>query len=298
MSWWNDRRMLRYIWRELDMRFQSKYQQAQVSKTLRSKTIIDLALDSYLAETSQDNSSQTMDTTFRDFATSQIRTFVFAGHDSTSSTMCYVFHLLSINPKSRTLVIEELDSVLGPDAKSTAEQITSNPRLLNQLSYTLAVIKEALRLYPPASSTRSGEPSYSIPTPNGLRLPTDGFLVWSNHYTLQRNPLYWPEPNTFLPERWLVEEGHRLYPVKGAYRPFEFGARNCIGQELAMLELKLVLVMTVREFVVRSVYEEWDEMNPKIRKGTRLLDGDRAYQVLNGAAHPCDGLPCRVEMVW
>jgi cytochrome P450 len=294
ISWWNNRRMLQYIWRELDLRFKSKYRQSEVAKRVRSKTIIDLALDNYLAGKAQNDTSGDMDSIFRDFATSQIRTFVFAGHDSTSSTMCYALHLLSTYPTARRLLIAEHDRVLGPDCNQAATQISESPRLLNQLHYTLAVVKETLRLYPPASSTRSGEPGYSISRPDGLQLPTDGFLVWSNSYAIHRNVNYWPEPDSFLPERWLVNEGDRLYPLKGVYRPFEFGPRNCIGQELAMLELKIVLAMTAREFDIRSVYDEWDRLHPT--QGLKTLNGDRAYQILSGAAHPSDGLPCRVSL--
>lgn len=85
-----------------------------------------------------------------------------------------------------------------------------------------------------------------------------------------------------------------MYPRKGAFRPFEFGPRNCIGQELAMLELKLVLVMTARGFEVKSVYDEWDNSNHT--NGMKTLNGDRAYQILSGAAHPSNGLPCRISL--
>jgi cytochrome P450 len=294
MSWWNNRRMLHYIWRELDLRFKSKYRQSGFQAKARSKTIIDLALDNYLAEKSQNSSSDAMNLIFRDFATSQIRTFVFAGHDSTSSTMCYAFHLLSINPGARRQLIAEHDLVLGQESAKATNQISENPHILNQLHYTSAVIKETLRLYPPASSTRSGTPGYCVTGNDGLQLPTEGFLVWSNSYAIHRDINYWPEPNEFRPERWLVDEGDRLYPPKGVYRPFEFGPRNCIGQELAILELKIVLAVTTREFDIRSVYDEWDKLHHK--KGPKTLNGDRAYQVLSGAAHPSDELPCRVSI--
>ena len=265
--------MLQYIWRELDKRFQSR-----VAGSDRSKTVIDLALDNYLAGEAKDSSLDTMDLTFRDFATSQLRTFVFAGHDSTSSTICYAFHLLSVHPNSRRLLVAELDEVLGSDHSQVAAKISENPHLLNQLPYTTAVIKETLRLYPPASSTRSGKPGHSFPGPNGV----------------QRDPKYWPEADKFLPDRWTAQEGDLLYPPRGAFRPFEFGPRNCIGQELAMLELKIVLATTMQEFNITSVYDEWDKLHPS--KGIKTLDGDRAYQILFGAAHPSDGLPCRVSL--
>ncbi|KAK4694386.1 hypothetical protein P7C71_g3191, partial [Lecanoromycetidae sp. Uapishka_2] len=286
--------MKQYISHQLDLHFNSSGN-IEVPKQDRSKPIIDLALDTYRNEKEQDSpSNNTLDGIFRDYAISQIRTFVFAGHDSTGSAICYAFYLLSKNSSARKLLRTEHDRVLGPNRDKASSEISSNPHLLNQLPYTLAVVKEALRLYPPASSTRSGEPGYSISDRNGHQLPTDGFLVWSNAYAIHRDPNLWPEPNKFLPERWLVEEGDRLYPQKGAFRPFEFGPRNCIGQELAMLELKLVLVMTAREFEVRSVYDEWDKLNPI--SGTKTINEDRAYQILSGAAHPSDGLPCRVSL--
>ena len=87
--------------------------------------------------------------------------------------------------------------------------------------------------------------------------------------------------------------GHPLYPVKGAWRPFEFGPRNCIGQELALLEVRIVLALTVRRFEVRNAYEEWDRVNPG-KRGE--VHGQRGYQVLLGSAHPQAGFPCRVRM--
>ncbi|KAI9648270.1 hypothetical protein NHQ30_002902 [Ciborinia camelliae] len=272
-----------------------KHGEIEVTNNIRRKTIIDLALDTYLASKSQNESVNSMDTIFRDLATSQIRTFIFAGYDSTSSTLCYALHLISTHPKARQLLIAEHDLILGPDDNQAVAKIDEDPHLLNRLPYTSAVIKESLRLYPPASSVRSGEPGYFISGSDGLQYPTDGFLVWSNSYAIHRDANYWPDPDKFLPERWLVEEGDRLYPPKGAYRPFEYGPRNCIGQELAMLELKIILVITTRAFEIKSVYDEWDKMHP--RTGLRTLEGDRAYQIQSGAAHPSDGLPCRVTLV-
>ena len=61
-----------------------------------------------------------------------------------------------------------------------------------------------------------------------------------------------------------------------------------------MLEVKAVLILTVREFVIKAAYDEWDVMHPK--KGPKLVKGDRIYQVQRIGAHPADGFPCRVEL--
>ena len=60
-----------------------------------------------------------------------------------------------------------------------------------------------------------------------------------------------------------MQPDHELYPIRGAWRPFEFGPWNCIGQELALLEMKLVLVLAIRQFDFSMPYDEWDQLHPK-----------------------------------
>ncbi len=296
MRRWNAYRMVRYVSQELDNRFARNRESFDLLGKERSRTIVDLALENYLAEQAGTQDGDTgMDATFKNAAVCQIRTFLFAGHDTSSSTLCYCYHLLSIHPQVRTKVIEEHNRTLGASIGQAAPQLIENPHLLNQLPYTSAVIKETLRLYPPASSTRNGEAGFMVTTPDGRQLPTEGFLIWSNHVAIHRNPDYWPQPDDFLPERWLVENPDPLLPeAKGAWRAFEYGPRNCIGQELAMLEIRLVLALTLREFTIESAYDVWDEMT--LPKGPKTVNGDRAYQILLGAAHPSDGYPCKVFM--
>ena len=92
----------------------------------------------------------------------------------------------------------------------------------------------------------------------------------------------------------MVPEGDPLHPVKGAWRAFEFGPRNCVGQELSLLEIKIVLAMTIRRFEVRAVYREWER-----EKGMRArsVSGEKGYQVLDGTNRPRGGFPCRVQLV-
>ena len=118
--------------------------------------------------------------------------------------------------------------------------------------------------------------------------------VWVLHDTIQKNPDYWPQSSSFLPERWLVGTDHPLYPPKWAWRPFEFGAHNCIGQNLVMLDVKVTLALIIREFDIKDAYAEWDSLYPA--KGIRTVNGERAYQVSQGASHPANGFPCRVSI--
>ena len=78
--------------------------------------------------------------------------------------------------------------------------IIDNPHILNQLPYTVAVIKETMRLFLAASSIRQGDPESSL-TEDSHQYPTEDCTVWSLHQLIHREPLYWPQPGTFIPER-------------------------------------------------------------------------------------------------
>ena len=259
-----------------------------------NRTVVDLALNEYLDEQPGSNAARSMDADFKRFAVSQMKVFILAGHDTTSSTLCYVYHTLLHNPLALQRVRAEHDDIFGSDLTQTKTAITANPHALNRLLFTLAVIKETLRLYPPASATREGEPGFCL-TQDGHQYPTEGSTIWCAHQDMHREPLYWPQPDSFIPERWLVPDGDPLHPIKGAWRPFEWGPRNCIGQELALLELKLVMVMTLRNFNIAASYDVWDQVHRT--KEPKTVNGERAYYALKGTTRPVDGFPARVTVV-
>ncbi len=285
VHWYNLRIMNNYVSKEIDKRV-AQLQDQKYNSAKGSKTIMDLVLTTYMAENAT-RETQAMDRTFKRFTMSQIKLFLFSGHDTTSSTVCYIFYVLATNPNVLARVRAEHASAMGADHSKAASLITSDPFLLNRLPYTLAVIKETLRMYPAVSSTRAGEPDFSVRDDAGRLFPTDGFLVWANPQPVHRDPTYWQRPDDFLPERWLVGPGDPLYPVRGAWRPFEHGPRNCIGQELAMLEMKVIVVMTARRFEIELMYGRVGRGD-----GGKTVYGERGYQIQR--AEPSGGLPCRV----
>ena len=284
VHWYSTRQMDDYLRPELDRHIAK----SQDPHTAPSKSIISLALQTYLAE---DPSRKSVADTFKTFAISQIKQFLFSGHDTTSSTMCYVFHLLSTNPIVLGRVRDEHTRVLGPDMAAKIKRLQEEPHLLNQLSYSVAVIKETMRLFPVASTVRGGEPGFYVKDDDGQSYPTDGFLVWGVSQPLHRDKNYWSQPEAFMPDRFLVGPDDPLYPVKGAFRPFEFGPRNCIGQELAMMELKVAMVLVLQLFNIEVAYDDTDRQLPR---SPNIVDGERAYQLTMGA--PSDGLPCKLKL--
>ncbi|KAJ5286981.1 hypothetical protein N7478_002667 [Penicillium angulare] len=279
--------MSRYIENALDKRYEV-WKNKDYSE--EPESMMDLAIADFMRDRP---TSRNLDPEFKKWATIQIRTFFFAGHDSTAATIVYCLYLLSKGPGILAQVRAEHDQTFGADITTTAQQLKDRPELINQLPLTTAVIKEVLRLYPPASALRGGMPGVYLEDKNGHKFPTEGLLVWIVHGSIQRNPNYWPEPHSFIPDRWLVAQGHHLYPPKYAFRPFEAGPRDCVGQSLAMVDIKVALALTIREFDFHDQYAEWDRQHPN-RSGPKTVFGERAYQVPQGAAHAVHGMPCRV----
>lgn len=283
---YNSRIMNNYLTQELDHR----YSAFQGTKENQTKSVIDLALKSYLEE---HPSATGINRDFKDFAMAQIKLFIFAGHDTTSTGAIFTYHLLAQHPEILTKVRNEHTDVFGADTNSAASLLSTNPVLLNQLPYTLAVIKESLRIYPTVAALRDGQPDFFISTKDGHTLPTNQCVVWGDHYGTHHNPHHWQRPEEFLPDRFLVPEGHELYPPKNAWRPFERGPRNCVGQELALTEIKVMLALTIRDFDFADGYQDHDALkgNPK---GWNV-NGQRAYMARRGGGHPADHYPCKVS---
>ncbi|KAL5378516.1 hypothetical protein DPSP01_009097 [Paraphaeosphaeria sporulosa] len=253
--WNNNRLFKKHIGAVIDKRF-AEAKAATLEKP-KAKALLPAALESYIIDARRNGvSPDHLDPSFKSSLISNLIIFMVAGHETSSTTICMCFNTLAMNPEYLSRVRAEHDIVFGTDV-STAHIMSivqQEPERLNQLPYTLAVIKETLRLYPPVSGIRMGTPEVSLPDDSGKLFPTEGVKIWTNHTSMHINAKYWPEAEKFLPERWLAKEGDRLYPTKGAWRPFEQGGRNCIGQALALIELKLVLVMTLREFDFEPAY--------------------------------------------
>jgi cytochrome P450 len=220
----------------------------------------------------------------------QVKTFFFAGHDTTSTLLQRLFYALSIDPKRLQTLRAEHDAVFGDD--DPREVFLSKPdETMRGLSYTSACIKEALRLWPPAASARLSLPGkgFQLRLDNGEQVNVDGCLLYINHFLIQRDPkVYGETADEFVPERWLgdvdtsaanqaepeVQAGERKIPVS-SWRAFERGPRSCIGQELTNLEARVILACVMRRYDFVKV----GECAPVVdEKGRRILDENGRYK--------------------
>jgi sterigmatocystin biosynthesis cytochrome P450 monooxygenase len=301
----------------------------------RKRSIVDLACDAYVKEQMQNTSgdikpSAAMDDTFRSDLITQCKTMLFAGHDTTSSTVQYIFYLLHHHPQVHAKIITELHSIFGPDiaAPTIAARLRAETHLLNSLPYITAVIKETLRIFPPASTLRVTRPSdgpLSIPNsdPTARPIPLANCTIWPVAHMIHRNEAYFPEPERFVPERFMPDQTpypkSLLFtePGKEAFRAFERGPRSCIGEQVAMIELKSAVALCVPtlDFVAEvdghvakcstgrvrtvedsAVFEERvrrGEVKPRSELG-RTVEGFEIYQCLKGTAKATKGMPGRM----
>jgi cytochrome P450 len=174
----------------------------------------------------------------------QALTFVFAGHETTGNLVTWIMYVLMTNKEVWRACRDEIDTVLPNGIESTYED-------LNQLVVCEAIIQETLRLYPAAPFfTRQCIREHIIGSEGcrQLRIPV-GTIISFNTYILHRHPDFWPQPLEFDYTRWMRN------PVTGqkpklahpfCYIPFAAGSRNCIGQNFALLEAKIILAMLVQ----------------------------------------------------
>ncbi|KAL9610908.1 MAG: hypothetical protein Q9167_004418 [Letrouitia subvulpina] len=234
----------------------------------------------------------------------QIKSFLFAGQDTTATLIqwiCYEMSKASHSPQHATILSrlrQEHDAVFGPHPFSALHVLSSlataesESILTSKLPYTTAFIKETLRLHPPAATVRAvpwEATSLSLPLPSHP-VSIAGLQIYPSLYLIQRNPNIWgPDAHLFNPGRWLDDAYLARLPL-GAYRPFERGPRNCIGQELAMLEGRVVLVSVARGFVFEKVG----------LTGRAVVDGgEKEREVWSEHAVtsvPVDGMVMRVSM--
>ena len=171
-------------------------------------------------------------------------TLFAAGHETTAVSMAWTVHLLTQHPEVLARLRREVQIILG-DAQLPA------PDVFRQLTYTMQVIQESMRLYPPAwimsrmalADDHIGP--YTIPK---------GDTALVSPCLLHRNPEHWPDPDRFDPDRFAP--GRDKERPSYAYLPFGGGPRLCIGNQFALMEMQILLALLVRTFDLRAVSDK------------------------------------------
>ena len=162
-------------------------------------------------------------------------TILLAGHETNALALSWTWYLLSQNPGAEAKLLEELREVLGERAPTVED--------LPRLRYTQMVLKESMRLYPPAwSISREAKGECEI---GGYRVPA-GTQLFIAQWVLHRDPRHFDDPEAFVSKRW--GEGYAEQIPKYAYLPFGAGPRLCIGSSFAVMEATLLLATIAKRF--------------------------------------------------
>lgn len=149
------------------------------------------------------------------------------------------------------------------------------------MTYTVVAIKETLRLWPPAGTARITKPGAGLKVQTSMgEYNLEGVNVYNCALMIQRDPeVYGDTANDFVPERWLRNEQNNTTPIPpSAWRPFERGPRNCIGQEMAFLEARVVVALTARRYDFVKVGLGAFELDSARRP---ILDEKNRYRVVS-----------------
>lgn len=182
----------------------------------------------------------------------EVATLFAAGHETTSNALSWTWYLLAQHPAIEAKLHQELDTVLHGRPPTMED--------LKELPYTLMIIKEALRLYPPAWILNGRVPLTDIEI-GGYPVPKDTDIMISP-YVMHRLPHHFPEPEKFKPERW-TPGAEKALP-RFAYMPFGGGPHICIGNSFAMMEAHLILATIAQQYRLQLVPGTEVILNPQI----------------------------------
>jgi cytochrome P450 len=210
---------------------------------------------SMLMETEDEETGERMsDEQLRD----ELLTLFAAGHETTSMALSWTLHALLENPHVEEKLRAEIASL------ATVEQIVRAP-------YLDAVLKESFRLYPPVwMVARCADNDDVIPSAHGAWRVNQGELVFVSQWTIHRHPRLWRDPLRFDPSRFLDASANDARH-KYAYFPFLGGPRKCIGDQLALLEAKVILTKALQH--ARYTHVPGHAVVPDPTVTLRMLNG-------------------------
>jgi cytochrome P450 len=191
----------------------------------------------------------------------QAITVFLAGHDTTAAALTWAWYLLATHPDVMTRLRRELDAVCrGRDPA---------PDDCARLTYTSMILEETLRLFPPIG--RIGRRPLREYTVAGHHI-SPGSAVFLSPFVTQRDPRWWPEPESFDPERW-TEDAIGSRPRFAAF-PFGAGPRSCVGGAMARMIGVLVIATIARRWTLHPVTSVAPRIRPiltlKPAEGLRL----------------------------
>jgi cytochrome P450 len=191
----------------------------------------------------------------------ELMTLIVAGYETSAGTLNWAWYLLAKHPDAEEKLLEEARCVLGSGKIIDQQSLADMP-------YAQQLLEETLRLYPPVwLFTRRADKDDQL---SDFEVPS-GTDIYLSPYVLHRTDEYWPDPDTFQPERF-GEDG----PYKKGdrpYFPFSLGPRRCLGEYFSFLEMKVHLGLLIQKFHMTLAADG----EPALELGINLRTRDDIY---------------------
>ena len=219
----------------------NKIVEHRIQSNVKQNDLLDMLLETRYDDTGEPMSTQQL--------IDEIKILFIAGHETTANALTFTLHLLGNNPQIQQKIYDELIAI-ELETDDVVEQ-------LQKMTYTIAVLNESMRLYPPVwiidreNITDDMLLGYNI---------KKGTLIGVSFYELHRNPKYWDDPEAFNPDRFL---GNQRKQSLQYFYPFGAGPRMCIGVGFAMYEMCLTLAYIIKKYRV-SNHNQSIKVNPMI----------------------------------
>ncbi|MEM7334286.1 MAG: cytochrome P450 [Chloroflexota bacterium] len=227
-TWWPSASNRRYL-RSLELLDHTVYQFINGKRQIDAPQ--DDVLSMLLEAVDVDTGERMPDQQVRD----EVMTIFLAGHETTAVLLAWTFYLLAQHPDVTQKLRDEAALVCNGRKPTTAD--------LSKLTYTRHVIDEVLRFYPPFWLIYRSP--YEADEIGGYDL-ADNDMVFISPALMHKHPQYWEDPDRFWPERFATEE--MVHQPRYAYIPFGGGPRQCIGNNLAIMEAQLILATLIPRF--------------------------------------------------
>ena len=202
----------------------------------------------------------------------EVTTLLLAGYDTTANALTWTLMLLAQNPEVEAKLSAEIGSVLN-NRLPTIDDIP-------QLPYTEMVLKESMRLYPPAWIL--GRELTSDCNIGGYDF-SSGTVIYFSQWAVHRSARFYNDPEQFNPDRWKNNLEQRL--PRGAYFPFGAGARVCIGKAFSMMEATLILARITQKFRLTLVSDRPIKLLPSFtlrpKQGLKMAITELAEGIAN-----------------
>ncbi|RFU30248.1 hypothetical protein B7463_g6110, partial [Scytalidium lignicola] len=188
-----------------------------------------------------------------------LSTNVFAGSDTTAIALRAIIYFLIKHPEKLRKTLEELDAA---DREGKLSDPVSYRESIAHLPYNSAVMKEAMRLHPSVGLLMERHVPAGGAQICGQYIP-GGTIVGINPWVLQHDPNVYENPESFIPERWLIDDQEKLARMEVSFLSFGAGSRTCVGKNISLMEMAKIVPQLLREYTIglADPKAEWKTKN-------------------------------------